>query len=207
VGCELTEESIVFETLNSVLKEFLKQIRELSKCQSVAIRLYKDGDFPYYQHLGFTDFFIRKANSLNARDSEGNLILDADGAPIVGCVCGHVLKNRVNSQHVNFTEDGGFWTCSTTRFLESLTESERNEISGKRNTCHDHGYESVALIPIRANGATIGFIQINDPREDMFTREKVKKYQSLADYLGIRIPNIFKFHANAAHPFSPVSEL
>jgi len=88
-----------------------------------------------------------------------------------------------------------------------LTEKERKEIGRTRNTCHDYGYESVALIPIHADGKTIGLIQINDPREDMFTLEKVEKYQSLADNAGTIVLNILEFYEKVAHAFNPTSEL
>jgi len=58
------------------------------------MRLGKDGDFPYYLHIGFPEFFIRKGNALNVRDSKGKLVLDADGTPFLECMCGNILKNR-----------------------------------------------------------------------------------------------------------------
>jgi transcriptional regulator with GAF, ATPase, and Fis domain len=203
----MTNRSVDLDILRSVLKEILEGIREFSECQSVAIRLYKEGDFPYYLHIGFPEFFIRKESVLNVRDREGNLVLAADGTPFVECVCGNVLKSRVNPQYPYFTKDGAFWTNSTTRLLESLTERERQEIGRTRNTCHDYGYESVALIPIHADGKTIGLIQINDPREDMFTLEKVEKYQSLADHVGTLVINILEFYEKVAHALNPESKV
>ena len=203
----MTKRSIDLDTLGLLLKDILERIREFSGCQSVAIRLYKEGDFPYYSHIGFPEVFIRKENTLNVRDREGNLVLAIDGTPFVECMCGNVLKGRVNPQYPYFTKDGAFWTNSTTRLLESLTEKERKEIGRTRNTCHDYGYESVALIPIHADGKTIGLIQINDPREDMFTLEKVEKYQSLADNAGTIVLNILEFYEKVAHAFNPTSEL
>lgn len=203
----MPKESIDRDILRSVLKEILEDIRQFSECQSVAIRLCKNGDFPYYLHIGFPEFFTLKENTLNVRDRKGNLVLDADGTPFVECMCGNVLKSRFNPKYPYFTKSGAFWTNSTTRLLESLTENERTEIGKTRNTCHDYGYESVALIPMHADGKTIGLIQINDPRENMFTLEKVEKYQSLADHVGTIIFNIFEFYEKAAHTFNPASEL
>lgn len=202
----MTKRRIDMVVLGSLLKDVLERIREFSGCQSVAIRLYKGSDFPYFLHSGFPSFFIRKENPLNVRDREGNLVLAADGTPIVECMCGNVLKNRVNPQYPYFTKDGAFWTNSTTRLLESLTEKERNAIGKTRNTCHDYGYESVALIPIHADGNTIGLIQINDPYEDRFTSEKVENLQSLADHVGSLILNILEVYEEIVHICSPPSE-
>jgi len=194
----MTKEAMDVGSFKSVLKEILKGIHDFSGCQSVAMRLSKDGDFPYYMHIGFPEFFILKENTLNVRDKEGKLVLDADGTPFVECMCGNVLKNRFNPKYPYFTKSGAFWTNSTTQLLGSLTEEERAEIGRTRNTCHDHGYESVALIPIRANGKKIGLIQINDPRENRFTLEKIETYQALADNIGAIVFNIFEFYEKVA---------
>ena len=203
----MTRQTIDLDTLKLLLKEILEDIHQLSQCQSVAIRLCKNGDFPYYLHMGFPEFFILKENTLTVRDQKDKPVLDADGTPFVECMCGNVLKSRFNPKYPYFTKSGAFWTNSTTRLLESLTEKERTEIGKTRNTCHDYGYESVALIPMHADGKTIGLIQINDPRENMFTPRKVDKYQSLADHVGAMIHNLFEFHEKAVGVFNPMSSL
>jgi len=182
------------EAVGSILKSVILRIRESSECQSVAIRLNKETDFPYFSQIGFPSSFLHKENLLNVRDEQGNLVLATDDTPIVECMCGNVLKSRVNPKYPYFTKDGAFWTNSTTVLLESLTGKQRQEIGRTRNTCHDYGYESVALIPIHADGKIVGLIQINDSCEDRFTLEKIESYQSLADNLGRLILDIFNFY-------------
>ena len=145
----LIEKAEDFDILKPVLARILKEIHNLSGCESVAIRLYRDADFPYYLQEDFSDFFIAKENSLNVKDEDGDLVLDADGTPFVECMCGNVLKRRFNPKLSFFTEKGSFWTNSTAQLLSTLTEEERREIGRTRNTCHHFGYESVALIPIK----------------------------------------------------------
>jgi len=184
--------------LRLVLRDLLETLRETGDFQCVAIRLPREGDFPYFVQMGFPELFVSEEGSLNVRDKEGNLVLDSDGTPFVECMCGNVLRRRTNPKHPYFTEDGAFWTNSTIRLLNDLTEKERQEIGRTRNTCHDYGYESVALIPIHARGEIIGMIQINDPREGLFTLEKVEKYQSLADHIGPITTNILEFYEKIA---------
>ena len=168
-----------FVVIKPVLAEILEEIRSLSDCQSVGIRLHNNGDYPYYVDEGFPKFFIAKENSLCAKDAEGKLILDKKGDPLLECMCGNVLKGRFDPKLPFFTEKGSFWTNSTTQLLATTTEKERQ--SRTRNMCHHSGYESVALIPLKADNRTLGLIQMNDPRENMFTPKKIKSYESLAD--------------------------
>ena len=207
MGPKLAEKNSDLKILASVLKDVIDEIQEFSSCQSVSVRLHKGGDFPYFLHKGFPDFFISKENSLNVRDKKGVIVLDADGTPFVQCMCGNVLKSRFNPKYPYFTRDGAFWTNNTTLLLEGLTKKERQEIGKTRNTCHDCGYESVALIPIRADGTTIGLIQMNDPRENMFTHRKIQKYQSLADHVGALVLSLLGFYGKTGKISNPTPSL
>lgn len=178
----MSEKTQDFVALKQVLAEILGNIHTLSDCQSVGIRLHNNGDYPYYVHDGFPDFFILKENSLCARDDEGNPILDEDGNPFLECMCGNVLKGRFDPKLPYFTEKGSFWTNSTTQLLDSITEKERRDRT--RNMCQYSGYESVALIPMRAGNRTFGLIQMNDPRENMFTPKIIKNYEFIANRVG-----------------------
>jgi hypothetical protein len=178
----MTEKTQNFVTIKQVLTEIFGQISSLSDCQSIAIRLHNNGDYPYYVHAGFPDFFVFKENSVCARDDEGNPILDEDNNPLLECMCGNVLKGRVDPKLPYFTEKGSFWTNSTTRFLGSITDKEK--LGRTRNMCNYSGYESVALIPMRAGNRTLGLIQMNDPRENMFTLEDIENYEVIAGRVG-----------------------
>jgi len=195
----MARESIEPTILKSLLEEMIKEVFGFSECQSIAVRLNKNGDFPYYLQIGFPEFFLLKENSLNVRDKRGKLVLDSDDTPLLECMCGNILKRRFNPELPYFTRGGTFWTNSTTQLLNSLTEKERRKIGRTRNTCHNYGYESVALVPIHANGEVVGLIQINDPRENMFTLRKVEKYELMADHIGCIIWNIRELYEKAAH--------
>ena len=178
----MSEKTQDFVALKQVLAEILGNIHTLSDCQSVGIRLHNNGDYPDYVHDGFPDFFILKENSLCARDDEGNPILDEDDNPLLECMCGNVLKGRFDPKLPYFTEKGSFWTNSTTQLLDSITEKERRDRT--RNMCQYSGYESVALIPMRAGNRTFGLIQMNDPRENMFTPKIIENYEFIANRVG-----------------------
>ena len=177
----VTEKGKDVNILKSVLAIILKKIQELSSCQSVAIRLNENGDYPYVIYEGFPKFFIHKESSLNVKDSEGNLVLDADNTPFAECMCGNVIKGRFDPKLPYFSERGSFWTNSTTQLIANINEEERQVIGKTRDMCHYSGYESVALIPMQANNRTLGLIQLNDPRENMFTPRIINKYESIVN--------------------------
>ena len=193
-------------TLRQILTEILGEICSLSDCQSIGIRLYNnDGDYPYYVHQGFPEFFITKENSLCTKDDEESLIIDEDGNPLLECMCGNVLKGRFDPKQSYFTEKGSFWTNSTTQLLKSFAEKEIQ--SGTRNMCNYSGYESVALIPMRAGNTTLGLIQMNDPRENMFTSEDIENYEVVANKVGSVVVNLLDIEKKMNDVFELVNKI
>ena len=194
-----------FVALKQVLTEIVGEICSISDCQSIGIRIHNNGDYPYYVHEGFPEFFITKENSVCAKDEQDNPIFDENGNPLLECMCGNVLKGRFDPKHPYFTEKGSFWTNSTTQLLKGFTEKEKQ--SQLRNMCNYSGYESVALIPIRTGNETLGLIQMNDPRENMFNLEDVKSYEAIADRVGSVILNVFEAQERMNDVFELVNKL
>jgi hypothetical protein len=202
----MTENTQDFVALRQVLTEILGEICSLSDCQSIGIRLHNnDGDYPYYVHEGFPEFFIVKENSVCARDEEDNPIFNEDGNPLLECMCGNVLKGRFDPKQSYFTDKGSFWTNNTTQLLKTTTEKERQ--GRTRNMCNYSGYESVALIPMRAGNITLGLIQMNDPRENMFTLEDVKNYEAIADRVGTVVLNVLEVQKKMNDVFELINKL
>jgi len=201
----MPEETQDFIALRQILTEILGEICSISDCQSVGIRLHDNGDYPYYVYEGFPDFFIIKENSVCARDNEDNLIIDEDGNPLLECMCGNVLKGRFDPTRPYFTEKGSFWTNSTTQLLKTTTEKEM--LARTRNMCNYSGYESVALIPMRAGNVTLGLIQMNDPRENMFTLQEIENYEAIADCVGSVVLNALEIQKRMNDVFELVNKL
>jgi len=178
----MTERKYGFLTLKEALSEVIDELCGLTGCQSVGIRLENGGDYPYYVYRGFPVFFIQRENSLLARDEEGNVLLDDEGKPFLECMCGLVIKGLVDFSLPYFTEHGSFWTNCTTNLLAEIPEGLMPRNS--RKMCHYSGYESAALIPVRAEKRTVGLIQLNDPRENMFSPDMIRAVEAIADLLG-----------------------
>ncbi len=156
-----------------------------SDCEAVGIRLKEGDDYPYYQTRGFSEDFVILENSLCSCDINGQILRDDLGNPVLECMCGNVLCGRFDPQMPFFTEHGSFWTNSTTELLESTDESDRQ--ARTRNRCNGEEYESVALIPIRTHGETLGLIQFNDKRKGIFSAEKVALFERLADNIALAL--------------------
>jgi hypothetical protein len=201
----MTKKTQNFVALKQVLAEILGEICTLTNCQSVGIRLENNGDYPYYVYEGFPEFFILKENSICAKDDNGNYILDENGSPFLECICGDVLRGKFDPTLSYFTERGSFWTNSTTRLLDTTIDKQ---ILGRiRNMCHNSGYESVALIPMQAGNSTLGLIQMNDPRENMFTPEMIENCELIADCAGAVVVNALEIQERIKDIFDLLNKL
>ncbi len=161
------------------------ELRAWADCEAVGIRLREGDDFPYFETRGFPGEFVEGENSLCARDAAGEAVRDSAGNPILECMCGNILCGCFDPGKPFFTKGGSFWTNSTTRLLASTTERDRQ--ARTRNRCNGEGYESVALVPLRCSGRTLGLLQLNDRRPDRFTPEKIALMERAAASLAMAL--------------------
>jgi two-component system, cell cycle sensor histidine kinase and response regulator CckA len=104
---------------------------------------------------------------------------------VLECMCGNVLCGRFDPRLPFFTENGSFWTNCTTDLLASTTEADRQ--CRTRNRCNSAGYESVALIPLRSAGLTLGLLQFNSRRKGRFTPATIAMLERAASSIAIAL--------------------
>ena len=167
------------------LADLTGSLQEWSGCEAVGIRLNDGNDYPYFETRGFPPAFVRDENHLCAFGPDGKVLRDDEGSPVLECMCGNVLCGRFDPNKPFFTTHGSFWTNSTSSLLASTSEADRQ--AHTRNRCHGAGYESVALIPLRAGGQVFGLLQFNDPRPGRFTAALIGHFERLADSLAIAL--------------------
>jgi PAS domain S-box-containing protein len=160
-------------------------IRDAAGIEAVGIRLNEGQDFPYFVTAGFPGEFVQAENHLCAHTDSGELILDEHGKPLLECMCGNVLSGRTDPSKPFFTEGGSFWTNSTTELLASTREQGRG--GHTRDRCNRAGYESVALVPIRADDEIVGLLQLNDRRRGRFTPTVIRFFEQIGASIGIAI--------------------
>ena len=177
-----------FVELKPTLRTVLRWIHQISGCEAVAIRLHDDEDYPYYVYDGFSDSFIKKENSLCARDAGGRRIPSPGGEGyLLDCMCGNIIHGRFDPSQPFFTQKGSFWSNGTTALLASTTEEERQ--ARTRNYCNACGYESVALVPIKVRGDHIGLIQLNDRRTGVYSETMIATMEMIGEQIGLAVQN------------------
>ncbi len=167
----------------ALLTAVLARLQAWSGCQAVGIRLRQGDDYPYFETSGFPADFVRLENSLCVRGRDGEILRDAQQKPVLECMCGNILQGRFDPALPFFTNGGSFWSNCTTELLATTTDADRQ--ARTRNRCNGAGYESVALIPLRAGGVAFGLIQLNDKRPGRFTPEKIALVERLAENVAV----------------------
>jgi len=158
----------------SLLDQFVRELREFSGCACVGIRiLTEDGHIPYESHDGFDQEFY---------GSESNLSVHMDR-----CMCINVITGKTDPSLPYYTRGGSFYMNATTRFLASLSPQQRAQT---RNVCNEWGYESVALIPIRAGETLLGLIHLADTRENAVPLSMVEVLEGVGMQLGTAVQRV-----------------
>ncbi len=184
----------VFEAAGSIkdIKDLVHKIIDLIRThtliEAAGIRLSDGGDYPYYETAGFEPDFVEKERLLCRYDQDGQIVRDPTGKPYLDCMCGNVLSGRIDPSVPFFTPGGSFWTNSTTQLLSATTEEDRQ--ARTRNRCNGEGYESVALIPLKAGEDIVGLLQLNDRRESRFTLDMIEHLEGIGATVGAAISRL-----------------
>ncbi len=145
------------------------------------LRLRDGDDYPYLTTKGFSTRFVEAETHLCAVDGCGEKVRDDAGNAVLECMCGRVIQGRYDPSRPFFTRNGSFWTNSTTQLLAAAADED--SLAGTRNRCNAEGYESVALIPLRAGDETFGLLQFNNHAPGKFTRQSIELLEGLSEYL------------------------
>ena len=163
-------------------------VREHSGCDAVGVRLRDGDDYPYFETRGFPPEFVLAERSLCRRDGDGRVLTDERGDALLECMCGNVIRGRVDRSKPFFTAGGSFCSNATSRLLATTTDEDR--LAHTRNRCNGEGYESVLLIPLRTGDEPLGLLQLNARRENAFPAEVVALWERLAADLAVGLAKV-----------------
>jgi len=184
----------ILETLNapgeitSMIKGIIRLIKKHTGIEAVGLRLQSDEDYPYYETEGFSDYFVKKASFLCDRNEKNEIIRDADGNPSWRCMCGNVLKGRINEALPCFTKAGTFWNNNISQFLAATTDQDR--LGASMKICNREGYESAALIPLRSGNEITGLLQLNDKRRNALSLDLIEFFENIGTSIGVAVKRL-----------------
>jgi len=161
------------------------RLHEWSGCETVGIGVWDGGEFPRYETRGFPPEFVRSDDYPCARDANREMPGEGQGEPATQCRCCEALTGRFDPHMPCYTAGGSFWTNSASRLRAATVEDERQARGHCR--CEGPGFESLALIPLRSSGQTLGLLQFNDSRPDRFSRERIAMMERIAGSLAIAL--------------------
>ena len=165
---QIANSQIDFDLL---LEEFADEIGDLTSCEAIGIRLLdEEGNIPYSAYSGFSQSFYEKESPLSIKSDQ--------------CMCINVVKGTTDPSLSFYSDFGSFYMNGTTKFLATVSEEEKGKT---RNVCNAVGYESVALIPIRARNNILGLVHIADSEENKVPLKLVNQLERLSNVLGISI--------------------
>ena len=160
--------------MEPLLKEFVSQVKEMSGCEAVGMRILdEEGNIPYEDAVGFPPQFHRIESRLSIQRHQ--------------CMCINVIKGKADSGLPFYTPGGSFYMNGTSRLLSDFSEAERGKT---RNVCNEFGYESVALVPIRLGDRILGLIHVADHRLDAVPLELVESLERIAMQLGTALKRV-----------------
>jgi PAS domain S-box-containing protein len=162
-----------------LIRDLIMLIKDFSGLEAIGIRLREGDDYPYYDTVGFVEGHVQMENRLCTINKNGEVIKDTLGNSALKCMCGNIVCGRFNTDKPFFTKAGSFWTNSTTEFLTTNTQEDRQ--ARTLNRCNEEGYESVALIPLKTDDKVVGLFQLNDTRRDCFTLELIEFYEGISE--------------------------
>ena len=148
-------------TMREMMEGATRLLQKFTGCGAMAIRVREGSDFPFYTTFGLSNEFVREESCLCADRGYGEL----------ECVCGAVLTGQFKPGLEVVTAYGSFWT-------NSLSDLVNGPMAGclpasLRGRCLREGFESVAQIPLRFAGRTLGLMQFNYLQRGSITQESV----------------------------------
>jgi PAS domain S-box-containing protein len=160
-------------------------LQEWSGCAAAGVRLRDGDDYPFFETRGLTAEFVEAENHLCSRTADREPSRDGQGIPVLECLCGDILSERIGPRLPYFSPGGSFWSNDIAKLVAERPEMGRP--GPTRNRCFAGEFQSLALIPLRSTGGTLGLLQFGDKRPDRLTPEGIARMERAAASLAIAL--------------------
>jgi PAS domain S-box-containing protein len=156
-------------TRKEYLEALVSVIRQWSGCRCVGIRVVDErGNIPYESYVGFSREFW---------ELENWLCLSRDI-----CICIRVIAQTLEPQDAAIVTPGGSFRCDNAiQFVGGLSPEQQARFRGN---CVRNGFASIAVVPIRHLGQTLGAVHLADEREGAVPPSSVEFLESLMPLVG-----------------------
>lgn len=145
---------------------------------TLGMRMEREGRYPFVQHRGYSDALM---------EASEDCYLDPVESP--PCLCAHVLRGS-SAPFGTTTTAGSYWQEAWTDEALRLLETPR--------ACFEEGLESLALVPIRREGVTMGLFHLGDPETGTITSMHLPRLEAVADRLAHLLTEIAALEASRA---------
>jgi PAS domain S-box-containing protein len=179
----MTNSLLALFARTSTRKEYLGSVADViarwSGCRCAGVRLLDpQGNAPYASAIGFSREFLELESLHCARQRHA--------------LCVRVMRGTPEPGDASWlTPCGSFRVDNATRFASSLPPDCQDQWPG---TCVRAGFASIAVVPIRYRGETLGAIQLADEREGMVPASSVEFIEAMSPLIG---EAIHRFNAEA----------
>jgi PAS domain S-box-containing protein len=151
------------------LEVLLNRLSEWAVSDCAGIRLLdENGNVPFIALRGFTKEFL---------DQEHCLSLKKDS-----CACARIINERPETAELPFITPAGSFVCNDTSQMPLKRDRGRRIIYC--GTCVEHGFNSLAVVPIRHRRKVLGVIHFADKRKEIFTPPIIEFIESITPLVG-----------------------
>ncbi|MFC2158690.1 GAF domain-containing protein, partial [Acidobacteriota bacterium] len=177
----ISEKITQLTDIKTTLDEILEILSKVTGCVHLAVRILdQQGDFPLCSHLGLGNDFVHVEHKVSVNE----------------CLCGYIASGNPDKHLPYITDHGSFYANSFRQMVQALPQDNPDLQSiPLKDSCRRHGYESLAIIPIRFNSEIIAELYLSDEKKDLLPLEKVEFLEQVSNQIGISIQNSRLFSA------------
>ena len=163
------------------LQEISKIIFDFSNCDELEI-LHKDGSLCYRWQAG-NNLATTPRFEVIPDHCEGEISVNLKMNSPIERLYGAMLSKDFDNSLSCFTENGSFWTSDIIQIPEPVKCAIMKD--GNNDKEYVEKYRSLTVLPFEIDENNKGILALKKLKQDFFTRDDVKYYESVAQTLGL----------------------